>query len=204
MKDEEFWNIDLIEILKEELKEEFPKIQIFKGKVLKDIFLNKNQDSKKQKIQFGFVDQDIVFYEEELDISGLNKIENILLHNNNVFNRDKMVIPKLICELKYNGITSHGLITYSDYASDIKSIFPDCKYWLAIRYRKSSTENKLNRHGKNFDKIIFFDTGKSEGNYKNGDFKNQIESQSDLKYRFTEFINEIKETLREKETVFVK
>ena len=149
MTDEEIWNIDLIDILKEELKEEFQKIQIFKGKVLKDIFLNKNQVSKKQKIQFGFVDQDIVFYNDEMDISKLNKIENILIHNNH---NNKMVMPKLICELKYNGITSHGLIAYSDYASDIKLIFPECKYWLAMRYWKSSTENKLNRHGKNFDK----------------------------------------------------
>lgn len=203
MTDEENWNIDLIEILKEELIEEFPKIKIIKGKVLKDIFLNKNQNSRKHKIQFGFVDQDIVFYEEEMDISKFYEVENIIIHNNSG-NKDKMVIPKLICELKYNGINSHGLITYSDYASDIKSIFPECKYWLAMRYRKSSTENKLNRHGKNFDKIIFFDTGKSEGNYKNGDFEKQLESQSDLRERFAEFKNEIKETLREKETVFVK
>lgn len=115
-----------------------------------------------------------------------------------------MVIPKLICELKYNGITSHGLITYSNYASDVKSIFPGCKYWLAMRYWKSSTENKLNRHGKYFDKIIFFDSGKSEGIYKHGDFKKQIKTQLELKKRFSEFLNEIKETLREKKTVFIK
>lgn len=204
MTDEEKWNIDLIEILKEELKMEFPKIQIFKGKVLKDIFLSKNPNYYEPKIQFGFVDQDIVFYDNEMDISKLNEIENILIHNNNINNKDKMVIPKLICELKYNGITSHGLITYSDYASDIKSIFPECKYWLAMRYRKSSTDNKLNRHGKYFDKIIFFNSGKSVENYKEGDFIKQIDSQSDLKRRYKEFINEIKETLREKETVFVK
>ena len=169
-RDEEIWNIDLIDILKEELKKEFPKIQIFKGKVLKDIFLNKNQNSHKYKIQFGFVDQDIVFYDEEMDISKFYEVDNILVHNN-TRRKNKMVIPKLICELKYNGINSHGLITYSDYASDIKSIFPECKYWLAMRYRKNSTENKLNRHGKYFDKIIFFDTGKSESTYTEGDFK---------------------------------
>ena len=203
MTDEEIWNIDLIEILKEEFKEDFPEIKIIKGKVLKDIFLHKSPKTGNYKIQFGFVDQDIIFYEEEMDISKFYEVENILIHNNSG-EKNKMVIPRLICELKYNGINSHGLITYSDYASDIKSIFPECKYWLAMRYRKSSTENKLYRHGKYFDKIIFFDTGKSVGNYKQGDFKKQIESQSDLKHRFTEFINEIKVSLREKETVFVK
>ncbi len=203
MKNEETWNIDLIEILKKELAKDFPKIKIIKGKVLKDIFLNRNQNLRTHKIQFGFVDQDIVFYEEEMDISKFYKIDNILIHNN-ARNRNKLVIPKLICELKYNGITSHGLITYSDYASDIKSIFPECKYWLAMRYRENSTENKLKRHGKNFDRIIYFDTGKSEGAYKKGDFKAQLEIDPKLKKIFLEFIDEIKEALREKESVFVK
>jgi hypothetical protein len=204
MTDEVIWNIDLIEVLKEEIIKDFPKIQIIKGKVLKDIFLNKNQNSGKHKIQFGFVDQDIVFFEEQMDISELNKIDNILIHKNNINNKDKMIIPKLICELKYDGITSHGLITYSDYASDIKSIFPECKYWLVMRYRKSSSENKLYRHGKYFDKIIFFDSGSSNGKYQKGDFKQQIEEQSELRKIFFEFVSEIKNTLKEKETFFIK
>jgi len=204
MTDEVIWNIDLIEVLKEEIIKDFPKIKIIKGKVLKDIFLNKNQNSGKYKLQFGFVDQDIVFYEEQMDISELNKIDNILIHKNNINNRDKMIIPKLICELKYDGITSHGLITYSDYASDIKSIFPECKYWLVMRYRKSSSENKLYRHGKYFDKIIFFDSGSSNGKYQKGDFKQQIEEQSELRKIFFEFVSEIKNTLKEKETFFIK
>ena len=203
MTDEEKWNNDLIEILEEKLKNDFPRIKIIKGKVLKDIFLNKNQKTGEYKLQFGFVDQDIVFYETEMDISEFYDVENILIHNNSA-NKNKMLIPKLICELKYNGINSHGLITYSDYASDIKSIFPECKYWLAMRYRKNSSENKLYRHGKYFDKIIFFDTGESKRKYKKGDFKKELESTSDLKHRFTEFIEEIKVTLREKETVFIK
>ena len=204
MTDEVIWNNDLIEVLKEEIIKDFPKIKIIKGKVLKDIFLNKNQNSGNYKIQFGFVDQDIVFYEEQMDISELNKIDNILIHKNNINNKEKMIIPKLICELKYDGITSHGLITYSDYASDIKSIFPECKYWLVMRYRKSSSENKLYRHGKYFDKIIFFDSGSSNGKYQKGDFKQQIEEQSKLRNIFFEFVSEIKNALKEKETFFIK
>ncbi len=203
MTDEEKWNIDLIEILREELKNDFPKIKIIKGKILKDIFLNKNQKTGEYKLQFGFVDQDIVFYEKEMDITDFYEVKNILVHNNSE-NKNKMLIPKLICELKYNGINSHGLITYSDYASDIKSIFPECKYWLAMRYRKNSSENKLYRHGKYFDKIIFFDKESSTGKYEKGDFKKELTSNFDLKQIFTEFIEEIRETLREKETVFVK
>jgi hypothetical protein len=202
-RSEEIWNEDLIEILKEEFKEDFPKIKIIKGKVLKDIFLNKSPKTGNYKIQFGFVDQDIIFYEEEMDISKFYEVENILIHNNSG-NKNKMVIPRLICELKYNGVNSHGLITYSDYASDIKSIFPECKYWLVMRYSNSSSDNKLYRHGKYFDKIIFFDSGRSNGKYHKGDFKQQIENHSELKKIFLEFINEIKKTLVDSNAYFIK
>ena len=202
MTNEEIWNIDLIEILKERFKKEFPDIKIVKGKVLKDIFLNRNQNSLKNKIQFGFVDQDIVFYEEELDITNFYEVDNILIHNNSKSN--KMIIPKLICELKYNGINSHGLINYSQYASDIKSIFPDCKYWLSMLYKKTSSENKLKRHGKSFDKIIFFNEGNSSKKYKKGDFKKQIANSVDLQKRFLEFVKEIAKLLKNPKTFFVK
>ena len=204
MSNEVMWNNDLIMILINELKIDFPNIKIIKGKILKDIFLHKDQKSLKYKIQFGFVDQDIVFYEEEMNISNLYNVNNIKIHRNNKDRIANMIIPKLICELKYNGVNSHGLITYSEYASDIKSIFPECKYWLALRYRGNSTENKLYRHGKNFDKIIFFDNSKAVGNYQKGDFKRQIERQTDLKRTFEEFLEELKVSLRKNETVFIK
>jgi len=203
MRDEEIWNYDLIHILNDELKKEFPKIKIMKGKVLKDIFLNKDKNTSEYKIQFGFVDQDIVFYEEIMDISEFHSLNKLLVHNNSE-NKNQMVIPKLICELKFDGITSHGLITYSEYSSDIKSIFPESKYWLVMRYKKSSSENKLFRHGRNFDKILYFDEGKSDKRYKEGDFQNELKSNTKLKNRFEEFIDELKNTLRKKESNFIK
>ena len=203
MKDEELWNHDLISILRNELKTEFPKIKIVKGKVLKDIFLNKNKNTSEYKVQFGFVDQDVVIYEETMDISEFHSLDKILVHNN-TNNRNQMVIPKLICELKYDGVTSHGLITYSEYSSDIKSIFPESKYWLVMRFRKSSTENKLYRHGKYFDKILYFDKGKSIKRYVVGDFQKELDNDSELSKIFDEFIEEIKFTLRKKETNFIK
>ena len=203
MQNEDLWNKDLIRILKKELKSEFPDTKIIKGKVLKDIFLNKNQKSSEYKVQFGFVDQDIVIYDEEMDISDFHSVNEILVHNN-TNNKNKMIIPKLICELKYNGITSHSLINYSEYASDIKSIFPECKYWLALRYRNSSTKNKLYRHGQNIDKIIFFDKDNSQRNYQTGDFHKEIKENPATNKIFKEFISEIKNTLKMKDTNFVK
>lgn len=202
-KEEELWNKDLIDAISKEIKSEFPNATIFKGKVLKDIFLHKNSNLNYQ-IQFGFVDQDIVIYDETMDVSDLKDVNNIFLHNNNVDNRYRIVIPKIICELKYDGITSHGLITYSNYAADIKSIFPECKYLLALRYKKSSSENKLFRHGKHFDKIIFFDNASSGKHYEKGQFQEELIQDVQLKEKFNEFIEELKIILRKKKTHFVK
>lgn len=138
-----------------------------------------------------------------MDITEFHNLQNVLVHNNTDV-RNQMIIPKIICELKYDGITSHGLIIYSEYASDIKSIFPECSYWLAMRFRKSSTENKLYRHGKKFDKIIYFDKGKKIKKYELGDFEKELKTDLKLKDIFDEFLLEIKETLRIKETNFVK
>ncbi|MBK7964250.1 MAG: hypothetical protein IPK10_02285 [Bacteroidetes bacterium] len=178
-RDEELWNKDLIEAISAEIKTEFPNATVFKGKVLKDIFLYKD-DRFGYQLQFGFVDQDIVIYDETMDISDFKGVKNIFLHNNKN-NRDKLVIPKIICELKYNGITSHGLITYSSYAADIKSIFPECKYFLALRHKKSSSENKLFRHGKYFDKIIFLGDSSSKQKYVQGQFLQELSTEVNLK-----------------------
>jgi hypothetical protein len=201
-RDEEVWNKDLIIAIQRELKQDFPKSTVFKGKVLKDIFLYKD-DKWGHQLQFGFVDQDVVIYEETMDISDFKSVKNIFLHNNKD-NRDNLIIPKVICELKFNGITSHGLITYSNYAADIKSIFPECKYMLVMRHKKSSSTNKLFRHGKTFDKIISFDDFSSKGSYIQGQFLSELENDTSLKNRFDEFINEIKETMRPRLTSFVK
>ena len=200
--DEVLWNKDLIKAIEAGIKTEFPNAKVFKGKVLKDIFLNKD-DKSGYKLQFGFVDQDIVIYDETLDISDFSAVKNISLFNIKD-NRDNLVIPKIICELKYDDITTQGLITYSSYATDIKSIFPECKYFLAIRHKESSSENKLFRHGQYFDKIIFLGDKSSEQKYVPGQFLKELLTDGQLKEKFAEFIEEIKVVLKKKKTHFVK
>lgn len=211
--DERYWNDDLKTIIKKELEADYPNVKVeSRWKVLKDIFLNTSKTTPKHKLQFGFVEQDIVIFEETINIEKFYGLDHILIHNNEKDEKDElkkkkknqMVIPKLIIELKYNGVNSHGLITYSDYASDIKSIFPECKYWLAIRYRKTSSDNKLKRHGKNFDRIIYFSPEKSPGNYAEGAFEDELRNDSELKYKFEMFVEEIRKTLQPPDTGFVK
>ena len=138
-----------------------------------------------------------------MDISDFKAVKNIFLHNIKE-NRETLVIPKIIIELKYDGITSHSLITYSSYASDIKSIFPQCKYFLALKYKKGSSVNKVFRHGRFFDKIIFFNDLKASNKYMDGSFQVDMSTDDDLKSRYDEFIDEIKKELRTKKTHFVK
>jgi hypothetical protein len=198
MSDEELWNIDLIDLLKEKLASEFADIKVSKERILKDVSLFK--DKTKNKLQFGFTDQDVVFYRDELNIESLLESESIKIPS-----RSKLlIIPKLVLELKYNGIHTHDLVSCSEYASDIKTVFPDCKYWLVLRYKKTSSENKLKRHGKNFDKIIFFEDDKKKKSYKEGDFLIQLENDNKMKKIFNDFIFEIKNTLNEENAPFIK
>lgn len=196
-QNELIWNDDLISILEKELGKISPKVNVTHGKVLKDIFLAKSS-KKGNYLQLGFVDQDVIISNEILDISDLNGIDSIQIHN---FPKEKrfegLVIPKLIVELKYNGITSHGLKLYSEYAREIKSIFPGCKYYLAAFYNKTSTENKLHRHGQFFDKIFYFKYGvMSKGEkYQNGDFQKLIENNKEANSRFRLLIDSIKKDL---------
>ncbi len=101
------WNLDLRNEIKKHLIIDFKSIEVEKTKILKDLFLARNEKNK-YSLQLGFVDQDIVIYDETLDIS--NYPENINFLGSK--RESKLIIPKIICELKYNGITSHGLIIY--------------------------------------------------------------------------------------------
>ncbi len=197
------WNSDLIEAIQFQLQAEFSNFKVIKGKILKDIFLS-TEKNQNQVLQFGFVDQDIVIYKDTMDISDLKSSKQFSIHKNTKNNSTELIIPKIIIELKFDGITSHGLIIYSDYAAQIKSIFPECKYFLAMKFNKSSTPNKLMRHGRNFDKMIYFSNGKSTGKYVKGSFLEELRSDKKLKLIFDEFIEEIKKVLEVRETFFVK
>lgn len=202
-QDEVLWNHDLIEIIQKSLVNEFPKLKVRKSKVLKDLFLSKDKN-KKYSLQFGFVDQDIIIYDEDemMDISDFEKTRSIILHK--AEDKTKLIVPKIICELKYNGVNSHGLITYSSYASDIKSIFPECKYYLLIRYQKSSSENKLFRHGRYFDKILCFEKGDKTPKYFKGAFIQEMKNNPSLTKVYDELIYDLKSYLRPNNSSFIK
>lgn len=167
--DEELFRKDFVEKLKEDFKSgsEHGICIEEKVKVLKDLIILPN--GKSFKLQFGFFEQDIVFHEEDTAIDMSNKISDLPFKFTRIKEKGKIVIPLLIIEVKYGGVDSHQLITYSQIAGDIKNIFPFTKYYLVIRYT-SKDKNLLLRHGKNFDRIVKFkgrdkDIKKYKGNF---------------------------------------
>ena len=202
-KQNEFmWNEDLIALL----QEEFPNLGIFKGRILKDIFLQKGKNNKFE-LQLGFFDQDIVIYDKRsvMNIEDLRNSKSIKIHNNNKDQKDILIIPSIIIELKYDGVNTHGIITYSNIAHDIKSIFPRCKYIFALRYNSGSSDNKLLRNGKNFDNIIYFEKGRNSGKkYEKGQFKKELSKSPELRKKWDSLINFIKLTIESETNSFLK
>ena len=96
MQKEVAWNLDLIDLLRIELKSEFLEYQVIKGKILKDIFLS-NDEGYGNSLQFGFVDQDIIIYKETMDVSDFKQVKNIFLHNINISStNDTQIFQKVL------------------------------------------------------------------------------------------------------------
>ena len=73
---EKIWNKDFLKELGSHLSSPY---KLFKGKVLKDVFLCSHKTSNR-KLQLGFVDQDVVIYKDELDISCLYNDNSFFIH----------------------------------------------------------------------------------------------------------------------------
>ncbi|MCF7859651.1 MAG: hypothetical protein K9N07_10095 [Candidatus Cloacimonetes bacterium] len=201
-RNEELWNEDLIDIL----NERFPDFIIFKGRILKDIFLQKNKTGK-YELQLGFFDQDIVIYKKGdlMDVKDIQECKSIRLHNNNSNAKNTIIIPSIIIELKYDGVNTHGIITYSNIASDIKAIFPKCKYIFALRHSSGSSDNKFLRNGKNFDNIIYFDNNENYGKkYVKGQFREELKKSKQLNDKFESLVDFIELIMKSPSNSFLK
>lgn len=62
------------------------------------------------------------------------------------------IIPRVIAEVKYGGVTTHDAIVYSYKAECIKRIYPFCRYGMILGGMKTIPGRVL-RHGRNFDFI---------------------------------------------------
>ncbi len=202
MGSEQLWNNDLIHLLETQLRKESKNIKVKKCRVLKDIFMRLHNGN--YFLQLGFFDQDVVIYEDEMDIEGFHGVEGIKIHNIDKDMRDHICIPKIIFELKYDGINTHTLITYSSIAADIKSIFPNCKYLLILLHKGNSSHNKLMRNGKNFDGIMYFNDGSAnKKKYRPGDFERELKKNKEIRKRYNTLLGHIKATLASSNNEFL-
>lgn len=70
----------------------------------------------------------------------------------------KIAIPLIICEMKIGAnLNSHGIITYSHIAGNIKERFPWVKYNLVLVGKGKKKDNTLYKHGMHFDEFIILD-----------------------------------------------
>ncbi len=106
-----------------------------------------------------------------------------------------MIVPRIIIELKFSGVTTHSLITYSKYASEIKSMFPYSRYILAVRYDKNSSDIHFGRNGRDFDAFFSFGKKPVKEKYIKGKFIEELQGSEQLKSRWDSFVMELKEML---------
>ena len=192
-RDEDLFSGDLLKALKRRLKsfliESSLEISCAK-KVLYDL----SSDYYQQKDfapAFGFLEQDIVISQK------LPVPDNLGRYFKNVREKKVIAIPRLIIEVKYRGVSSHALITYSNIAGKIKGIFGDCAYYLVLRYDDKGKETLL-RHGQNFDRI--FQLQKITSNdkkisYKKRRFLIELKSNEILRKKVRELAKYIKKDI---------
>lgn len=105
------------------------------------------------KVIFGFLEQDIIFYLETMDMADI-KSEHLRIPR--ATKDKKLIIPLAILELKIgSNVNTHQFITYGHIAKEIKIIFPHCAYYFVSSggQRKFSPETLL-RHTKEFDRVF--------------------------------------------------
>ena len=187
---EELWNLDVIDLLRPEIE----SYVVAKHKVAKALAVKKkNNDFCFYSV---FSEQDVVIY----------RGEDSFCRESTGRDKDKCVIPRIICELKYEGVNTTALIAVSDTASKIKSIFPECKMILLVRYSGNKEENneKLLRWGQGFDRIMCLETGKKKRKYVRGAFAMELQNSAKLKDKWKKLVKYIQEALSGPGEGFVK
>lgn len=66
------------------------------------------------------------------------------------------VVPRVIAEVKLDGVTTHEAIVYSNKAESIKRIYQFCRYGMVLGGFKT-VPGRVLRHGRNFDFICSID-----------------------------------------------
>lgn len=164
------WTWDVIESFRNDLIESHPRLKIMKTRVLKDIFLLQKRGI--YKFQLDFIDQDVVFFDHVMDIAEFMNLNKINIGNQAEDFKGRIVIPRIILNTNYSHPGEKEINRQSMIASDIKSIFPQCKFILLYRYKGKSYDPGYGQIRFPYDKTVCFSSEFPLGNrrYAKGDF----------------------------------
>ena len=196
------WSWDMQENLHKDLNPAFPETKIMKARVLTDIFLI--QKKGLYQFQLKFMEQDLVIFNHIMDISEFMNINKMNIENQDENFMGRIIIPRIILKFGFTGMSNEELMIENKIASDIKSIFPNCKYIVLFYYQgifKEGNERSLNNV---FDKIMYFINGKTpaEPIYRRGDM--DFYRHDSMKKKYPHLIKYIKTILRNEDIKFLK
>ena len=149
---EKLFVADLASYLKAELQEELERygLKVVAGvKILADLTCSIESDGDGKPVvrpTLSFLEQDIVIGHQVRVPPGIREFLR------NVQEKTVILVPRLVIEVKYEGVTSHVLMTYSEIAGRLKGIYQNLRYYFLMR-AGSKDPWTLERHGRNFDRI---------------------------------------------------
>ncbi len=196
--DEALFRTDLLGIVEKDLEHELTKQKLLIGEKIKILYdITATAELGKFVPSLGFLEQDIVIFQEASVDHQLSR------HFRMTSDWATVRVPRLVIEVKYNGINSHTLMTYSNIAQRIKGIFSSAKYYLLLRYDNKNSETLL-RHGIGFDRIVLLQRVKGAewgDSYRSGDFEKQLVTETPLSNRFQKFLHILKLDLADQKLV---
>ncbi|SRR6266536_143273 len=128
----------------------------------------------KTKLELWCFKQDITIYKTLFDKTVKQKeskimkdkdtIIEVILEKDSSQNSHHVGLPFVIIELKKGQPNTHEILTYSQKAEMIKTIFPYCQFLFLIQ---GNISPRTYRHGINFDEIISIQDAENEQEIKN-------------------------------------
>lgn len=88
-------------------------------------------------------------------VGGPDSSKDVLIFNRST-DGDTSIVPRVVIELKFGGVTTHDTIVYSEKARRIKAVYPFVRYGLVLGHHKKVPARVL-RLGTEFDFIVAVD-----------------------------------------------
>ena len=195
------WTWDMTDMLQKDIGSRYPKLKIMKTRILKDIFLVEKDGT--YKFQLDFSEQDVVIFDHIMDITEFMNLNKFNIHNQESDFSGRIVIPRIILNMKCLPPAQNEFETQCKTASEIKSIFPQCKILFLFRYTGDYDIKMVSKTANSYDRIFIFSDEKpsEEYVYKKGALKHS--KQETLRKSYNKLVNYLCGTLKHNEFTFM-